>query len=104
MRNHTKQHGAKEFCMHCLQAFSTEEVLAKHKENCVSINGRQGIQMPKRGSKVQFQDHHKQMPVPLLLTQILKLSQKKYLASNKVQKNLIQTNIINIQQVVMVTS
>ena len=62
MRNHTKHHGTKEFCMHCLQAFSTKEVLAKHKENCLSINGKQGIQMPKKGSKVQFQDHHRQMP------------------------------------------
>ena len=63
MRNHTKDHGTKEFCMHCLQAFSTKEVLAKHKENCFRINGKQGIQMPKKGSKVQFQDHHGQMLV-----------------------------------------
>ena len=62
MRNHTKHHGTKEFCMHCLQSFSTKEVLAKHKENCLSINGKQGIQMPKKGSNVQFQDHHRQMP------------------------------------------
>lgn len=44
MRNHTKHHGTKESCMHCLQAFSTKEVSAKHKENCLSINGKQGIQ------------------------------------------------------------
>ena len=25
MRNHTKHHGTKEFCMHCLQAFSTKK-------------------------------------------------------------------------------
>lgn len=67
MRNHTKHPGTKEFCMHCLQAFSTKEVLAKHKENCLSINGGQGIQMPKKGSKVQFQDHHRQMPVPFVI-------------------------------------
>ena len=59
----TKHHGTKEFCMHCLQAFSTKEVLAKHKQNCFRINGKQGIQMPKKGSKVQFQDHHGQMLV-----------------------------------------
>lgn len=35
--------------------------------NCISINGRQGIQMLKKGSKVQFQDHHKQMPVPFVI-------------------------------------
>ena len=49
-----------------LQAFSSKEVLAKHKENCLSINGKQGIQMPKKGSKGQFQDHHRQMPVPFV--------------------------------------
>ena len=57
----------KSFCMHCLQAFSTKEVWAKHKENCLSINGKQGIQMPKKGSKVQFQDHHRQMPAPFVV-------------------------------------
>ena len=67
MRNHTKHHGTKEFCMHCLQAFTTKEVLAKHKENCLSFNGPQGIQMPKKGCKVQFQDHPKQMPVPFVI-------------------------------------
>ena len=66
MRNHTRHHGTKKFCMHCLQAFSTKEVLAGHKENCISINGRQGIQMPNKGSKVQFQDHNKHMPVPFV--------------------------------------
>ena len=49
-----------------LQAFSSKEVLAKHMENCLSINGKQGIQMPKKGSKGQFQDHHRQMPVPFV--------------------------------------
>ena len=38
-------------------------MLAKHKETCFRINGKQGIQMPKKGSKVQFQDHHGQMLV-----------------------------------------
>ena len=49
--------------------------------------------MPKKGSKVQFQDHHRQMPAPLLFILILKPSQKKYLAANKVQKNHLQKNI-----------
>ena len=67
MRNHTKHHGTKEFCVHYLQAFSTKEVLAKHKENWLSINGKHGIQMPKKGSKVQFQHNHRQMPVPFVV-------------------------------------
>ena len=67
MRNHTKHNNKKHFCMHCVTGFISEEVLAKHKENCISINGRQGIQMPRKGSKVQFQDHHRQMPVPFVI-------------------------------------
>lgn len=49
------------------EGFTTKKVLAQHKENCISINGRQAIQMPKKGSKVQFQDQHKQMPVPFVI-------------------------------------
>ena len=48
-------------------SISTKKVLAEHKENCISINGRQGIQMPKKGSKLKFQDHNKQMPVPFVI-------------------------------------
>ena len=50
MHNKTKHKDTKHFYMHCLQAFSSKEILiTKHKENCLSING---IQMPKKGSKV----------------------------------------------------
>ena len=66
MRHHTKHHATKGFCMHCLQAFSSKEILTKHKESCLSINGWQAIQMPKKDTKVQFQDHHRRMPVPFV--------------------------------------
>ena len=54
MYNKTKHKERKHFCMHCLQCFNTEEILAKHKNNCMVINGEQAIRMPKEGSKVQF--------------------------------------------------
>ena len=31
------------FCRSCLQCFSRESILIKHKENCLSINGKQSI-------------------------------------------------------------
>ena len=31
------------FCKSCLQCFSGENVLIKHKEDCLSINGQQSI-------------------------------------------------------------
>ena len=37
----TKNINKKWFCRSCLQCFSSESVLIKHKENCLSINGKQ---------------------------------------------------------------
>ena len=65
--NETKHQHRKHFCMYCLQYFSTDEILAKHKSNCMIINGEQAIRMPKEGSLVQFQNYHKQMPVPFVI-------------------------------------
>ena len=67
MYNKTKHRERKHFCMHCLQCFSTEEILAKHKSNCMVINGEQALRMPKEGSKVQFQNYYKQLPVPFVI-------------------------------------
>ena len=37
----TKNKSRKWFCRSCLQCFNRESVLIKHKENCLSINGKQ---------------------------------------------------------------
>ena len=31
------------FCRSCLQCFSSENVLTKHKQDCLSINGKQSV-------------------------------------------------------------
>ena len=67
MYNKTKHKERKHFCMYCLQCFSTDEILTKHKSNCMVINGEQAIRMPKEGSIVQFQNYHKQMPAPFVI-------------------------------------
>ena len=59
MYNKTNHKERKHFCMHCLQCLSTEEILTKHKSNCMVINGEQAIRMPKEGSMVQFENYHK---------------------------------------------
>ena len=66
MYNKTKHQHRKHFCMLCLQCFSTEEILSKHKTNCKVTNGEQAITMLQKGSKVQFQNFNNQMPVPLI--------------------------------------
>ena len=62
--NKTKHQHRKYFCMYCLQCFSTDEILTKHKNNCMVINGEQAI---KECSMVQFQNYHKQMPAPFVI-------------------------------------
>ena len=51
------------FCRGCLQYFSSENVLIKHKENCLSINGKQSIKLEKE--IIEFEYYFKQIPVPL---------------------------------------
>ena len=44
---HKKKLKKKWFCRNCLQCFSSESVLIKHKENCLSINGKQSVKLKK---------------------------------------------------------
>ena len=38
--NKTKNKNKKYFCKSCLQCFSSEKVLIKHREDCLMINGK----------------------------------------------------------------
>ena len=48
MYNQSKHKNKKHFCMYCLQCFSSERILASHVSNCLTINGKQAINIPKR--------------------------------------------------------
>ena len=50
------------FCKSCLQCFSSENVLIKHKEDCLSVNGQQSINLEK--GTIEFKNYFKQLPVP----------------------------------------
>lgn len=67
MYNKTQHKEKKHFCYHCLQCFSSKRVLDKHIDNCITINGIQGIEMPEKGSTVKFENYHKQQPVPFVI-------------------------------------
>ena len=68
MYNQTKHKNKKHFCMHCLQCFSSESILIKHINNCLTINGAQTINMPKQGDNIlKFNNFHKQLPVPFVI-------------------------------------
>ena len=68
MYNQTKHKEKKHFCMYCLQCFSSESILVKHANNCLTINGSQAINMPKQGDNIlKFNNFHKQLPVPFVI-------------------------------------
>ena len=73
MFNFTKHKGRKNFCMYC---FYSNISLAKHKVDCMVINGVQAIQLPEkyidkngveRTPSVYFNNHQKQLPVPFCI-------------------------------------
>ena len=58
----TKNKNKKWFCKSCLQCCSCENVLIKHKEKCLSINGKQSVKLEE--GIIKFENYFKQIPVP----------------------------------------
>ena len=61
MSHKTKNKNKKWFCKSCLQCFSSEKVLIKHKEDCLSINGMQSVKAEE--GTIEFETYFKQLPV-----------------------------------------
>ena len=62
MFHKTKNNNKNWFFRSCLQCFSSENVLIKHKEDSLSINGKQSIKLEK--GITEFEYCFKQIPVP----------------------------------------
>ena len=62
MFHKTKNENKKWFCKSCLQCFSSEIMLIKHKENCLSINGKQSVKLGE--GIIKFENYFKQIPIP----------------------------------------
>ena len=62
MFNKTKNGNTKWFCMRYLQHFSSENVLDKHKENCLVINGEQRVKLNE--GFISCKNYLRQMRVP----------------------------------------
>ena len=75
MRKQTKYNRRKHFCMYFLQCFTSEDILIRHKENCININGKQATEMPEKNSK--FENFHKQLPIPFVICADLEAITKK---------------------------
>ena len=62
------KHGHKQhFCLHCLHSCTSKEVLEKHKETCLQVNGTQATKLPKEGTTIKFKNHRNSMPVPFVI-------------------------------------
>ena len=65
--NQSKHKERKHFCMYCLQCFRSESILTKHVDNCLTINGKQVINMPKKCENIlKLNNFHKQQAVPFV--------------------------------------
>ena len=61
MFHKTKNKNKKWFCKSFLQCFSSENVLVKHKEDCLSINGTQSVDIEE--GIIEFKNYSKQLRV-----------------------------------------
>ena len=66
MYDHTSYRGRKHFCRFCLQAFSTEEILKRHIKDCLKINRKHRIIIPKKGDYVKLKIHDRKIKLPFM--------------------------------------
>ena len=59
MCNQSLHRERKHFCCYCLQAFSTEEILKCHTNDCFKLNGKQKIKMTTKGEYVRFKNYER---------------------------------------------
>ena len=52
---------------HCLQAFSTKEILKRYMKDFFKINGKQRINMFKKGDYVRFKDFERKINSPFVI-------------------------------------
>ena len=102
MYNQLKHKERKHFCMYCLQCFKSENILTKHVDNCLTINGKQAINMPKKGENIpKFNNFYKQQAVPFVIYAASRLSRKRFKVVNLTMINHTQKPIRLMKTVVM---
>ena len=68
MFHKTKSKNKKWCYKSCLQCFSSENVLVKHKEDCLNINGQQSINLEKR--TIELKNYQFHLKIMLILSVI----------------------------------
>ena len=81
------------FCKSCLQCFSSKNIMIKHKEDCLSINGTQSVDVEE--GIIKFENYSKQLPVPFKIYADFECNLLKFM------KALAQENIMIMSLVVM---
>ena len=71
-----KNKNKKWFCRSCFQCFSSENLLIKHKKDCLSINGMQSIKVEE--GIIEFENYFKQILVPFKIYADFECNFKKY--------------------------
>ena len=61
MFSKTKSKNKKHFFKSCLKCFSSKNVLTKHKEVCLKMNGKQAVKL--KGGFIEFKNDFKQIPI-----------------------------------------
>ena len=87
MYHQTKNKDRKHFCMSCLQCFSKEEKLKKHREVCMEINRAQSIEMPSQGESIKFIGFNKEREVPFVIYEDFESVTKKVIGCKKNDSN-----------------
>ena len=59
--------GRKHFCRYCLHAFIKEEILKRHIKDCLEINGKQKVIMPKKGEYIKFKNFERKIKSPFMI-------------------------------------
>ena len=65
MYDHTLYRKRNHFCLYYLKVFSTEEILKSHIKDCLKINEKQRIIMPKKGEFAKFKNYERKIKAHL---------------------------------------
>ena len=65
-RSNSKHHGKQHFCTNCLQSFTLESSRDEHQVYCEN-NEAVRVEMPQKGSTVEFCDGQNQFKVPFMM-------------------------------------
>ena len=89
----TKNNHKKHICLHCLQTFTSEYILNRHKKICLEINGTQATKYEK--GDIKFTNFNHLEPIPFRIYADIECFTKKITKKRGKHSKLYQENIPN---------